>query len=244
MPLLQAHNIHYHYAPKTPVLSDVSVTLHRGKITALVGQSGCGKTTLLHVLAGYLKPTQGSLKIKGQKANDAPSCDRAVMFQQDYLYPWLSVRDNMALGLVFLGENTTAQTNAKVDALLNIVNLRDFAHKKPHQLSGGQRQRVAFARCLATDPSLILLDEPFAALDPYTRERLQNRMRQTVLNRKIGLILVSHSVAEVVYMADEVLILKNGTIAQHLTIPLSQEDRQNPEKRIPLENQLSAVFKH
>ncbi|MEJ2021281.1 MAG: ABC transporter ATP-binding protein [Maritimibacter sp.] len=207
-----------------PVLADINFEIQPGEIVALLGRSGCGKSTLLHMLSGLSMPSAGEVVINGNVVL-GPSPKWVMMFQAPSLYPWMSVAQNAALGLRF-----TRRTNdiaARVPEVLDLVELGAFADRNVQDLSGGQQQRVALARSLAPKPEVLLLDEPFSALDAFTRQSLQRDVRSIARSLGLTLIIVTHDVPEAVRMADRVLVLdaNPGRIARDLTIELSDQER-------------------
>ena len=206
------------------VLADVGFDIAPGSVVALLGRSGCGKSTLLHILSGLISPSAGAVSINGT-AVTGPSPKWVMMFQAPSLYPWMSVAENVALGLRFTGRKSDAAT--RVPQVLDLVDLGAFADRNVQDLSGGQQQRVALARSLATDPEMLLLDEPFSALDAFTRRALQRDVRTIAKRLGITLVLVSHDVSEAVSMSDRVLLMDAGPgrIAQDTDITLSEGDR-------------------
>ncbi|MEJ2423472.1 MAG: ABC transporter ATP-binding protein [Candidatus Thiodiazotropha sp.] len=201
-----------------PTLKDIELRIQPGEKIALIGRSGCGKSTLLHMLAGLLIPSEGCVRIHGHTLTQ-PSAKWNMMFQKPSLYPWMSVRQNAELGLVFAGRKDPE----KVDRLLDLVGLRDKADAHVQSLSGGQQQRVALARSLATSPELLLLDEPFSALDAFTRASLQDEVAKIVGLEGLTMVIVTHDIDEAVAMADRVLIMSAnpGRIVGEMAIPLS-----------------------
>jgi len=186
----------------SPTLKDIALRIEPGEKIALIGRSGCGKSTLLHMLAGLLMPSDGCVRIHGHQVSK-PSSKWNMMFQKPSLYPWMNVRENAQLGLIFAGKKDPA----KIDHLLDLVGLTDKANESVQSLSGGQQQRVALARSLATSPDLLLLDEPFSALDAFTRSNLQDEVAQIVTQEDLTMVLVTHDIDEAVAMADRVLIM-------------------------------------
>jgi ABC-type nitrate/sulfonate/bicarbonate transport system ATPase subunit len=201
-------------------LADVSMALHPGSMTALVGRSGSGKSTLLHVVAGLMRPTEGSVRIDGHSVQ-GPSPSRVVMFQQPCLLPWMSVAGNVGLGLRFLGRREGQ--DAKIAELLQLVELEALADRNVQDLSGGQQQRVALARSLAVEPALLMLDEPFSALDAITRAHLQRDLRAIVRRLGLTLILVTHDIGEAVLMADRTLVMAQGRITADFELRWGEE---------------------
>ncbi len=202
----------------TPTLKDIALQIEPGEQIALIGRSGCGKSTLLHMLAGLMMPTEGCVRIRG-KTVSRPSAKWNVMFQKPSLYPWMSVRQNAQLGLDFAGQKNPQ----KVEELLAMVGLADKANANVQSLSGGQQQRVALARSLATSPDLLLLDEPFSALDAFTRSALQDEVSGIARQQGLTLVIVTHDIDEAVAMADRVLIMaaNPGRIVGEMRISLA-----------------------
>lgn len=187
---------------QAPTLNEIDLSISAGEQVALIGRSGCGKSTLLHMLAGLLMPSQGCVRIQGRQVT-RPSAKWNMMFQKPSLYPWMSVEDNVALGLAFAG----IKDPEKVAQLLEMVGLGDKAKANTQSLSGGQQQRVALARSLATSPDVLLLDEPFSALDAFTRASLQDEVSSIAREKDLTLVMVTHDIDEAVAMADRVLIM-------------------------------------
>jgi NitT/TauT family transport system ATP-binding protein len=185
-------------------LENVSFTIEPGECVALIGRSGCGKSTLLHIIAGLLKPAGGEVRIDGERV-EGPSPRWVMMFQQPSLFPWLTVAGNVALGLRFTGRQREAP--ARVAGLLDLVELGDLAARNVQDLSGGQQQRVALARSLALSPEALLLDEPFSALDTFTRSTLQRDVRRIARELGLTLVIVTHDINEAALMADRALIM-------------------------------------
>lgn len=215
---------HAYHKAIGPVLTDVDFEIEPGEVVALLGRSGCGKSTLLHMLSGLSHPTQGKVLINGATVS-APSPKWVMMFQAPSLFPWLSVFQNAALGLKF--SRRSHELPARVQEVLDLVDLGAFADRNAQDLSGGQQQRVALARSLAPSPELLLLDEPFSALDAFTRRALQTDVRKIAKDLGVTLVIVTHDVSEAVIMADRVLVLDAdpGRIADDIRIDLNAEDR-------------------
>lgn len=212
---------------EAPTLKDIELTITPGEKVALIGRSGCGKSTLLHMLAGLLMPSEGCVRIHGHQVT-RPSAKWNMMFQKPSLYPWMTVRQNAELGLVFAG----AKDAERIDRLLALVGLSDKADTNVQSLSGGQQQRVALARSLATSPDLLLLDEPFSALDAFTRASLQDEVSQIADQQGLTLVIVTHDIDEAVAMADRVLIMSAnpGRIVGEMRVDLPYpRNRSTPE---------------
>ena len=206
------------------VLQDIGFEIAPGDIVALLGRSGCGKSTLLHMLSGLTLPSQGEVVINGNTVR-GPSPKWVMMFQAPSLYPWMSVAQNAALGLRFARRGDEIKT--RVPEVLELVDLAEYADRNAQDLSGGQQQRVALARSLAPRPEVLLLDEPFSALDAFTRRNLQQDVRAIARSLGLTLIIVTHDVGEAVRMADRVLVLdaNPGRIAEDTRIELTEEER-------------------
>jgi putrescine transport system ATP-binding protein len=196
-------------------VQDVSLTIAQGEIFSLLGGSGCGKTTLLRMLAGFEEPTAGSIFIDGQDMAGVPPWERPVhmMFQSYALFPHMSVEKNVGYGLKH--EDMTAEARkARVAEMLELVQLSQFSHRKPHQISGGQRQRVALARALARQPKLLLLDEPLAALDKKLREHTQFELMSIQERTGVTFIVVTHDQEEAMTLSDRIAVMDKGRVKQ------------------------------
>lgn len=210
------------------VLNGVDLEIKSGEIVALIGRSGSGKSTLLHIVAGLLKPKSGAIWIGGNRVTN-PSSNWVMMFQSPSLFPWMSVARNTGLGLLYSKRSEGAE--ARVAEVLKLVDLEEFADRNVQDLSGGQQQRVALARSIATKPGLLLLDEPFSALDIFTRRALQNDVRRIAQSLGLTLVLVTHDVSEAVQMADRsVLLAEGGRVTADTPITLSETDRHTQSR--------------
>jgi sulfonate transport system ATP-binding protein len=188
------------------VLGGLSLTIAPGEFVSIVGLSGCGKSTLLRLLIGLDHDYQGQIRVGGEPVR-GPSLDRGIVFQEHRLFPWLSVRDNVGLGLQN-SKLSPAEKEKAVREHIALVGLEGFDAAYPHQLSGGMAQRAAIARALVNGPSILLLDEPFGALDALTRSNLQQELRRIWQAEKISMVLVTHDVEEAVYLGDRVVVLE------------------------------------
>jgi NitT/TauT family transport system ATP-binding protein len=198
-------------------LSAIDLAIAPGEAVAIIGRSGCGKSTLLHIIAGLTHPTRGEVHIDGETVRQ-PSPRWVVMFQQPSLFPWATVADNVALGLRFNGRMHEARE--RVAELLDLVELGTLADRNVQDLSGGQQQRVALARSLALSPVALLLDEPFSALDAFTRSAMQRDVRRIAKRLGLTLVLVTHDIDEAAAMADRAIIMTSspGRIRTEVTI--------------------------
>ena len=219
---IETHDLVVQFPGKLePTLKNISITIPDGSFTVLVGASGSGKSTLLHCLAGLLTPTSGTVTDNGEPVT-APDPRRGVAFQRDVLFPWMTVADNIDFALA-ASQLAKRERHARIHELLDLVGLRDEVGKqRPAELSGGMRQRVSIARVLAGEPTVMLMDEPFAALDALTRLRMQDLLIDlwTRLNRTI--VFVTHDIDEAIRLGDTVSLLRDGEIVDHITNPLSR----------------------
>lgn len=191
-----------------PALADINLTLDSGELLVVLGPSGCGKTTLLNLIAGFVPYQHGSITLEGQRV-EGPGADRGVVFQHEGLLPWRNVQDNVALGLQLAGVDKT-QRRATATRMLKKVGLEGAEKRFIWQLSGGQRQRVGIARALAANPQLLLLDEPFGALDAFTREQMQTLLLSLWHETGKKVLLITHDIEEAVFMATELVLLSPG----------------------------------
>lgn len=207
-----------------------SLDVRENEFVCIVGPSGCGKSTLLRVVAGLERASGGSVDYRGSPVT-GPGHERGMVFQEYSLLPWRNVRDNVALGLEY-AHTPAAVRDERVRGLLDIVGLSSFAHAMPHELSGGMRQRVAIARSLAAEPDVLLMDEPFGALDAHTRILLQRELLRIRSVRKNTVLFVTHSVDEAVYLADTIVVFSARPGRVTATVPVSLERprrRDDPE---------------
>ncbi|MBL0387130.1 ABC transporter ATP-binding protein [Tumebacillus sp. ITR2] len=216
---------------ETTALQEIWLDIQEGELIGLVGPSGCGKSTLLSLIAGLLKPTNGTVQLFGKKVA-GPSPDCGYMFQQDYLLPWRTILDNVLIGPEITGTVTPALRQRALH-LLDELGLSDTASKHPHQLSGGMRQRVALGRTLLTEPRVVLLDEPFSALDYQIKLQLEDLIAETLKARNLTGVLVTHDLGEAVAMCDRIVVLSNrpGRIKRVLEVPHSIRELSPLEAR-------------
>jgi ABC-type nitrate/sulfonate/bicarbonate transport system ATPase subunit len=223
-------------ASSTTVLDTVSLTVPDGGLMVLLGPSGCGKSSLLNLIAGFVLPTSGRATVSG-RAITGPGADRGMVFQDDALLPWLDVLGNVALPLRMKGL-AQAERVERARHFLDLVGLQGFARKAIWELSGGMRQRVGIARALAADPEVLLMDEPFGALDAMTRQSLQDEMLQLVRETAMTVLFITHDLDEAIYLGDTVLALranpgKETSLAQTLRVELPRPREQLATREMP-----------
>ncbi len=197
-------NVYKNYGD-VEALNDLSLDFPRGQLTSLLGPSGCGKTTLLKIIAGLLPASSGEVMVNGQHVTE-PGPDRAFVFQDFALLPWASVMRNVAFGLELRGVSKS-EREAIAEKYIGDVGLKGFEHSYPHELSGGMRQRVGLARALSVDAQVLLMDEPFSAVDEQTRRKFQEDLLNLVKNHNKTFLFVTHSIEEAVYVSDQIAIL-------------------------------------
>ena len=214
-------------------LHDINLTVAKGEFVTLIGHSGCGKSTLLNLIAGLTTPTEGTLLCDNREIA-SPGPERAVVFQNHSLLPWLTCMENVHLAVerVFGGKESKLQLNERSKAALALVGMDHALTKRPHEISGGMKQRVGIARALAMEPKVLLLDEPFGALDALTRAHLQDELLKIVARTQSTAVMVTHDVDEAVLLSDRIVMMTNGpaaTIGEILTVELPR-----PRNRIDL----------
>ncbi|KRE25035.1 ABC transporter ATP-binding protein [Paenibacillus sp. Soil522] len=217
--LQQLSHVYVNEKGASLAVEQIELTVDRGEFISLVGPSGCGKTTVLSLLAGLFPPTKGQVLLNGERVA-GPSPKVGYMLQQDYLFPWRTISENAAIGLEISGRKTEKRLQA-VDALLGELGLPESGRRYPHELSGGMRQRVALARTLATEPEVLLLDEPFSALDLHIKLQLEELVHQTLKRLGKTAVLVTHDLAEAAAMSDRIIVLGRnpGHIRCEMEIP-------------------------
>ena len=222
-------------------LKDVDFHVDQGSFTSIIGHSGCGKSTVLNIVAGLYQATYGGVILDGKEVND-PGPDRAVVFQSHALMPWLSVYQNVALGVeqLFKGKKTKVEMREWVEHNLELVKMQDSMLKMPHEISGGMKQRVGIARCLAMQPKVMLMDEPFGALDALTRANLQDSVMEIQKELNTTVLLITHDIDEAVLMSDEIIMMSNGPAAKVGEILKIELER--PRERVALSK--SDQFNH
>ena len=216
-------------------LADVNLSIARGEFVALIGHSGCGKSTVLNLIAGLLEANEGGLICNGREI-DGPGPERAVVFQNHSLLPWMTCFGNVHLAVekVFGARESKAQLRARTEQALNMVGLSHAMHKHPNEISGGMKQRVGIARALAMEPKVLLMDEPFGALDALTRAHLQDELLRIVGQTQSTVVMVTHDVDEAVLLSDRIVMMTNGpaaTVGEILAVDLPR-----PRDRLALAN--------
>jgi NitT/TauT family transport system ATP-binding protein len=222
------------YPGGTHALDDVRVDFPRGELTSLLGPSGCGKTTLLKIIAGLLPATSGEVRVNGQPVS-GPGPERAFVFQDFALMPWATVLRNVAFGLELRGEARETR-EAAARRYIKQVGLAGFEEKYPHELSGGMRQRVGLARALSVNADVLLMDEPFSAVDEQTRRKFQEDLLKLIGQEKKTFIFVTHSIEEAVYVSDRIVLLspRPGRISQVIEPDISREGDPDAIRRHPV----------
>jgi len=227
---IRIENLTHRYTSKSPITFDrVNIEAQRGESLVIIGRSGCGKSTLLHIVAGLLHPTSGLVCLDDARVQ-APSSRWVMMFQAPHLFPWMTVERNVGIGLHF-AHWPKKEMRKRVAEAISLVNLEDYAKNNVQDLSGGQQQRVALARSLVMEPELLLLDEPFSALDAFTRTALQKDVRSITKQLGINLVMVTHDIDEAVLMADRALVMAGapGKIVHDLRVDLADpRERDDP----------------
>lgn len=214
-------------------LKDINFETYKREFVCVIGPSGCGKSTLIRILAGLETPTSGEVLLDG-KAVDGPSQERGMVFQGYTLFPWLTIKKNVMFGLEMAG-HSKASSEEQAFQWIDLVGLSKFANAYPHQLSGGMKQRVAIARALANQPRILLMDEPFGALDAQTRAKMQSYLHEIWKNIDVTILFITHDLDEAIYLADRILVLKAnpGEVHEMIEVPVPQprspDDLLSPE---------------
>ena len=219
-PVLRVRGVRKQFGPSIRALDGIDLDVREGEFVCLLGPSGCGKSTLLNILAGFVAPDAGTVEAFGKPIN-GPGPDRAMVFQEYALFPWMTVAENIAFGLQIKGE-PRQKISATVDALLDKLSLRGFGDRFPKDLSGGMRQRVAIARALAVDSPVLLMDEPFGALDALTRRSMQEELLRLWADYRKTVVFVTHGIDESVMLADRVVVMtyRPGTVKRIVEVSL------------------------
>lgn len=227
-PFLTLENVVKVYNTRTgpqTIIKDIQLNVTQGEFICVIGHSGCGKSTMLNTVSGFVTPTEGEVRLRG-KLIEKPGPDRMMVFQNYALLPWLTAYENVYLAIdsVF-PQKSNSEKSSIVNEHLAMVGLADAAQKKPPQLSGGMRQRVAIARALSLRPEVLVLDEPFGALDAITKEELQEELAKICLDHGCTVLMVTHDIDEALFLADRLVMMTNGpeaTIGEILTIPFAR----------------------
>jgi NitT/TauT family transport system ATP-binding protein len=227
-----------HRFQKVVALQDVNIEVHAGEFVCLVGPSGCGKTTLLYALAGHLEPSGGRISIDGVEVK-GPGPDRLLVFQEPALFPWLSVRQNLVFPLRARGLSRQ-EAEARARALIPRVHLEGFVDALPHQLSGGMRMRVQLGRALALDPAVLLMDEPFAALDAQTRSHMHQLLQEMWIRDRKTVVFVTHDVREALVLGDRVIVMaaRPGRVLQDLEVTLPRPRDPDDEALVEMSRRI------
>lgn len=225
------------------VLENINLTVENEEFVALVGPSGCGKSTLLNITAGLLAPSSGSVYFSDLPPNHTPTT--GIVFQETGLFPWRTVYENIAFGLEAIGINKTEQRD-RIEHYVNMVGLKGFEKSLPQQLSGGMRQRVGIARALAINPDLLLMDEPFSALDAQTRTIMQEELVTLWEKTRLSTLYVTHNIQEAVMLADRVVLLSRrpGQISKILKIDIPRAERELPQNSSAIAEYIRVIWEH
>ena len=226
MDFLQLEHIHHSYFSSKEakeVLLDINLSIREGEFVSFIGPSGCGKTTLLSIIAGLFSPTQGKVVLEGVEIADVHKSIIGYMLQQDYLFPWKTIEDNVTIGLKLMNQQDEETHKVTANALLQEVGLPNVGRNYPRQLSGGMRQRVALARTLAVNPKILLLDEPFSALDYQSKLKLEDLVVDTLKAYNKTAILVTHDIGEAIAMSERVFLFSANPGKLHKVFEIPKE---------------------
>ena len=241
---IKVQDLTHRYSARGPItFENVQLAAKNGEVLAIIGRSGCGKSPLLHILAGLLRPTSGTVHLDDTLIVE-PSPRWVMMFQAPHLFPWMLVSQNVGIGLRFARWDKQ-RIEKRVSETLQLVDLEEYADSNVQDLSGGQQQRVALARSLVMEPELLMLDEPFSALDAFTRSALQHDVRSIAKRLGINLVIVTHNIDEAVIMADRAVIMAGspGEIVHEMSINLEDpRDSQDPEMQ-EMRGKLMSAFR-
>lgn len=238
--ILEVKNVCLNYESDTGIieaLDSVSFNIDEGEFVCVLGPSGCGKSTLLKLIAGFEKATSGELLLEGKKI-EGIDCHRGVVFQKDNLFEWFSVRNNINYGPRMRGELSKTEIEKKTDEMLDLMGLSEFGDKKVYELSGGMRQRASIGRTLINDPEILLMDEPFSALDALTREQLQDALRDLWIKSKKTIFFITHDIDEAMVLGTRIIILSQrpGRIIRDMSLDYTREIYEANNSRVHLSN--------
>lgn len=242
--LIEINNISVDYDledDQGPAIANVSFDIYENEFVCILGPSGCGKSTLLKAIAGFIKPCEGEVKISGQEIN-GPNRDRGVVFQEPNLFPWYNVVQNVSIGPK-IAKLEKVEIDKICDKYLSQVELLDYKDQKVFELSGGQKQRVAIARTLANNPKIILMDEPFGALDSFTRQKMQMMIRSLWKKNKSTIFFVTHDIDEALLLATKIYVMRKGekSILKEYDLDYTIRLLEKPKERIYEEKQFIAL---
>lgn len=224
------------------VLKDINLSIQKGEFVSILGPSGCGKSTLLSMIAGLVSSTSGDIIVDGKKVVK-PGKDRGMVFQQAALFPWMNVTENVMFPL--RKEMSKKEGLERAHHFLKMVQLSNYPTHYPHELSGGMQQRVSIARSLAMDPAVLLMDEPFGALDEQTRSRLHGQLEEIWIDTKKTIVFVTHSISESIKLSDRIIVMgtRPGTILTDITVDIPRPREQHRQEIAALEEQIMALLK-
>lgn len=240
--LININKVFHHNSTSHHVLKDINLRVRQGELLCILGHSGCGKTTLINIIGGFLKKTSGQLLMHGREVNHIGT-DRIMMFQEASLFPWLNVAENIEFGLKIKGVQKEERRRRTL-ALLEMVSLQEAGQLFIHQLSGGMKQRVALARAFAMDAEILLMDEPFSALDAYTKDKLRAELLRIWKAYEKTVLLVTHDVEEAVLMADRIVIISSspGQINREICLTMDREERRESTELRKLAREIKEEF--
>lgn len=242
---LQINNINkqfYNQNVTSDVLSNINLDIKEGEFVSILGPSGCGKSTLLSIVAGLTKPTSGEILLNGIPIKK-PGKDRGMVFQEAALFPWMTVEENVMFPL----RKEMKKTEAKEVAyqFLKMVQLSNYTKHSPHELSGGMQQRVSIARALSMNPKVLLMDEPFGALDEQTRSRLHHELEKIWIETKKTILFVTHSISESIKLSDRIIVMgtRPGVVLEDIHVTIPRPRGEHPEEVVKLEERINALLK-
>ena len=243
MKSIQIERVSKSYTEGALALDEVSLELSENSFTCLLGPSGCGKSTLLNMIAGFIEPTTGYILVDGREVTHA-GADRGVVFQEYALFPWRTAIENVEFGPMVQGVSR-AERRATARAYLSLVALAEHENKYPRELSGGMKQRVAIARALANHPSVLLMDEPFGALDAQTREVMQEELLRIWEQDKKTVVFVTHSISESIFLADRIVVMATqpGTIKEIVDVALPHPRERSSAEFVALEREIKRLVR-